>query len=100
MVAAELGISSTYMCDIESDNRPIQEKFLDKLSAALGLKGYDIDMMYDLAGKSKGIAPPDLTGYINENHLIRVALRKAKESATEDDLNAFIKSISKNKDEK
>jgi len=45
---------------------------------------------FDLAGKARSEAPPDLPGYINENKVVRVALRLAKDKGNFDDWQQFI----------
>ena len=79
---AELAdVSPGYYCDIESGRRnPPDREILDKMIAALHLSEEDRILFYDLAGKARSEAPTDLSGYINEYHEVRVALRMAKDS--------------------
>ena len=89
-----LNISPGYYCDIEKNRRnPPDRNTLAKIAQLLHLCGSDIDTFYDLAGKARSEAPPDLPEYINENEVVRVALRLAKENGGEDDWLDFIRTI-------
>jgi transcriptional regulator with XRE-family HTH domain len=80
-LAEKSGISTGYYSDIESGRRnPPNKETLDKMIAALNLSDEDRITFYDLAGKARSEAPPDLPDYINENEKVRVALRLAKNS--------------------
>ena len=93
-MAETVGVAVGYYCDIESGRRsPIDLEFLDKIITALRLLDDDRETFYDLAGKARSAAPPDLTGYINENKTARIALRVAKEKASEDDWRRFIQNL-------
>lgn len=82
--------------DVESGRmKPPGRKTLDKMLEALHLLDDDREMFFDLAGQARSAAPPDLTSYINETKLARVALRVAKEKASEDDWRRFIKELEK-----
>jgi transcriptional regulator with XRE-family HTH domain len=90
-MADMVGVAVGYYCDIESGRRsPIDLEFLGKIIGALRLTDDDKETFYDLAGKARSIAPPDLTGYINENKVARIALRVAKEKASDEDWQWFI----------
>jgi transcriptional regulator with XRE-family HTH domain len=89
-----VGISPSYYCDIERGRRnPPDRETLESLVVALRLVGNDIDTFYDLAGRARREAPPDLPGYINEYQVVRVALRLAKEKGCEDDWHRFIRDL-------
>jgi transcriptional regulator with XRE-family HTH domain len=93
-MAETVGVAVGYYCDIESGRRsPLELKFLDRIIAALQLTEVDRETFYDLAGSARAAAPPDLPKYINENRMVRVALRVAKEKASEDDWRRFIDSL-------
>ena len=80
-LAEKSGISTGYYSDIEYGRRnPPNREILDKMIVALNLSDEDIITFYDLAGKARSEAPPDLPDYINENEKVRVALRLAKNS--------------------
>jgi transcriptional regulator with XRE-family HTH domain len=75
-----------YYNDIESGRRtPIELALLDRITETLKMSDEDKQTFYDLAGKAREAAPPDLTGYINETKAARIALRVAKEKATDED---------------
>ena len=85
-MAEQVGIAPGYLNDIESGRRtPIELELLDRIVETLRLSDEDRETFYDLAGKAREAAPPDLTGYINNTPKARVALRVAKESATDED---------------
>jgi len=89
-MAELIGVGYGYYSDLESGRRtPIELEFLDKIKAALKLPEEDAQKLYDLAGKAREAAPPDLTGYINNTPKARIALRVAKESATDEDWERF-----------
>ena len=79
-LAAELDMTPAYLNDIEKSNRNAPpEKFLAKFVETLRITGEDVDGFYDLAGKSRNDNFPDLTPYIGEKLIARVALRKARD---------------------
>lgn len=49
--------------------------------------------MFDLAGEGKNTIAPDLPEYIMSSEKVRVALRKAREVATEEDWDDFFKKL-------
>ena len=90
-ISEKLGLSPGYYCDIEKGRRyPPDRALLHQLSDALQLSTEDIHMFYDLAGKARDEAPPDLPEYINANKFVRVALRLAKDKGSADDWRRFI----------
>jgi transcriptional regulator with XRE-family HTH domain len=92
--AAEIGVSPGYYGDIESARRtPVDLDFLSKVIMLLNLSGEEERKLYDLAGKDRSMAPPDLTDYINENKIVRDALRAAKKKANDGDWLTFINSL-------
>jgi hypothetical protein len=64
------------------------------------LQGDDLAVFYDLAGKARDEAPPDLPDYINENQVVRVALRLAKDTGSNEDWQKFIDDLEKRKQKK
>jgi transcriptional regulator with XRE-family HTH domain len=95
-MAEMIGVGYGYYSDLESGRRtPIDLEFLDKIKTALRLSDEDSQKLYDLAGKVREAAPPDLTGYINSTPKARVALRVAKETATDEDWERFISELEK-----
>lgn len=91
-----LGLSPGYYCDIEKNRRnPPDRDTLIKLIATLRLSEDDTHTFYDLAGRARSEAPPDLPEYINENEVVRVALRLAKDKGSTDDWKRFINDLEK-----
>jgi len=90
--ADKLEIGYGYYSDLESGRRtPLELEFLDRIIAEFRLSDDDSRKLYDLAGKAREAAPPDLTGYINNTPKARIALRVAKETATDEDWERFTK---------
>ncbi|MCH5296094.1 MAG: helix-turn-helix transcriptional regulator [Ruminococcus sp.] len=93
-----IGISPVYVSNIENGIRsaPSQD-VLVKIAKVLMLDEYEIELMYDLAAKSKN-SPTlaiDLTVYINDNENVFKALRIAKRcEANENDWQMFIDMLS------
>lgn len=85
-LAGKIGISPSYMSDIEKGRRyaPDKEK-LEQLQKLLFSNEKEIQKFYDLAGLSRNEVPQDLPDYIINNDKIKLLLRKMKDSL-EDDL--------------
>jgi transcriptional regulator with XRE-family HTH domain len=100
LMAERVGIKPGYFNDIESGRRtPIELDLLDRIVEALHLSDEDRQTFFDLAGKAREAAPPDLTGYINTTAKARVALRVAKEMATDDDWERFIQDLKRRRED-
>jgi len=78
-LAAELDMTPAYLSDIEKGNRYAPEKYLAKMVEVLHIAGETVNCFYDLAGKSRHDHFPDLTPYIGEKQIARIALRKARD---------------------
>ena len=91
-MADVLGIAPAYLSDIEKDRRypPDMGKLL-QMADVLKLNQNEKNIMFDLAGKGKNTISPDLPDYIMSSDKIRVALRKAREVATDKDWDDFTK---------
>ena len=90
-MAEKVDVAVGYYCDMESGRRtPIDVDFLDKVVGILRLSDEDRQIFFDLAGKARSAAPPDLTDYINTTEKARIALRVAKEKASDADWQKFI----------
>ena len=90
-MAEKSGLSAGYYSDIESGRRnPPDRDTLDRMIAVLNLSDEDRVIFYDLAGKARSEAPPDLSEYINEYEEVRVALRMAKDTGDAKVWNKFI----------
>ena len=93
-MAEALDLSPGYYCDIEKGRRkPPEKALLITLIDMLKLSSDDIHTFYDLVGKARSEAPPDLPEYINKYQVVRVALRLAKERGNTDDWHGFIKTL-------
>ena len=78
-MASMADVSAGYYCDIESGRRnPPDRKIIDKMLTALNVSEEDRIIFYDLAGKARSEAPPDLPEYINQHEEVRTALRLAR----------------------
>lgn len=84
-MAADLDITPAYLSDIE----------LERIAARLNLTQEEKEIMFDLAGKDRNEISPDLPNYIMEKPIVTVALRKAREKATDDDWEEFIRKLDK-----
>ena len=72
LMAELVGIAVGSYCDIESNrNYPPDKKVLEKMIMVLKLSPKDQQTFYDLAGKARSAAPPDLPEYINEHEVVR-----------------------------
>lgn len=79
-LASELDMTPAYLSDIEKGNRYAPEKYLEKFVELLNITDRKArDTFYDLAGKSRNNHYPDLTDYIGNTDIARVALRKARD---------------------
>ena len=64
-LALKIGIAPSYLNDIEKDKRSAPKNdIIKKLS---GILKADIDLLNDLAGKSKKTLPPDIIDYLEKN---------------------------------
>lgn len=102
VMADALGISPSYYSDIEKNRRnpPPGKETLAMIVNMLCLHGDDIAIFYDLAGKARSEAPPDLPDYINKYQVVRVALRLAKDLGSEDDWHRFINDLESRRSER
>jgi transcriptional regulator with XRE-family HTH domain len=95
-MAADLDITPAYLSDIEKSRRnPPDINMLEKIAARLSLTQKEKEIMFDLAGKDRNEISPDLPEYIMQKPIVTVALRKAREKATDDDWAEFIKRLDK-----
>ncbi len=99
-LAQRLELSPVYMSNIENDLKPAPSQAkLDKLVQIFMLDKKDIELLWDLAAKSrKQRVSVDLPEYIMDRDIVRVALRTAKElDATDKDWQDFIDKLNKRK---
>lgn len=94
-LAELLKITPAYLSDIEKGRRyaPDKER-LENIAKILLLTEDEINIMFDLAGETKGEIPPDLPEYIIEKDIVKVALRTAnKSNASDEDWKQFIEQL-------
>ena len=81
-------MSVSYLSDIIKGRRnPPDKKYLEIIAEELHLDSDERAEMYDLAGRERHEAAPDLPDYIMDENLphVRVALRKATKKGLGDD---------------
>ena len=97
-VAEELGVSVSFVSDVEQGRRkPYDEPKTQKLIAFLHLSEEDVALMYDLAARENSRIPRDLDDimmYSEAGDMARFALRMTKKGlVNEDDWRQFIRYI-------
>lgn len=76
-----LKMSGAYYSFMETGNRKAPDRRIqDRIADILELTQEERLLLYDLAGKTRGIIAADLPDYINSNPYVRVALRRARDS--------------------
>jgi transcriptional regulator with XRE-family HTH domain len=101
-MATQLGISMTYLSDIENRRkRPLDSNRIAILTKYLNLSDEDSARVYDLASKENSVIPADLEDvFMHEpiGDMARLALRQSKAgNATEEDWKQLIRAIERNK---
>lgn len=87
-IAKAMGTTATYLSDIVKGRRnPPEMSMLLKISEVLKLTPDEQAEMFDLAGRERNEAAPDLPEYIMDEELphVRAALRKASDKGIGDD---------------
>ena len=87
-IAAAMGTTATYLSDIIKGRRnPPDMKLLEKIATVLNLNSEEKEEMFDLAGRERDEAAPDLPEYIMDKEIphVRVALRRANDKNLGDD---------------
>lgn len=80
-----IGVTAPYLSDIEKGRRAAPDSKLDEIANALRLTSTEREQMFDLAAKTRdNQVSADISGYIMETDLARVALRRAKERELSD----------------
>ena len=75
-LAEKIGIAASYLNDIEKNKRSAPKiNIIKKISSILKI---DIDLLSDLAGKSKNALAPDIIDYIEKNPNVISLIRTAK----------------------
>ena len=76
-----LKMSGAYYSFLETGCRKAPDRETqDRIADVLEMSREERLMLYDLAGKTRGIIAADLPDYINNNPYVRVALRRARDS--------------------
>lgn len=95
-MAALLDITPAYYSDIEKGRRnPPDKPLLEKMAIQLRLNDQEKNLLFNLAGDGRDEVPPDLPEYIKTSDIVKVALRKAKDVASEDDWQKFIDQLNR-----
>lgn len=78
--ADTIGVTASYLSDIEKGRRAAPDGKLEDIAKALRLTRSKRGRMYDLAALThENQVSTDLSGYIMQTDMARVALRRAKE---------------------
>ena len=96
--AKRIGCSLTFYRDMELGNRnPIIDlKRLNLIASFLKLNKDEEGKLFNLAGKERNVAPPDIVEYINDREYVSKIIRLARDlGADENDWKRFEKSIKK-----
>lgn len=98
-MADSIGLSLTYLCDLENDRRnPPEMDKLELIAKTLLLSEEERDLMLDLAGKKRNSVAPDLPGYIMDRGYVATALRTARDlGADENDWLKFVEELKQRK---
>lgn len=87
-IAKAMGMTATYLSDIIKGRRnPPDMNSLKKIAAVLQLSNDETEIMFDLAGRERNEAAPDLPNYIMNEDIphVRTALRRANDKNLGDD---------------
>ena len=79
-MARQMGVSAPFLSDVEKDRtNPLTKDRLDKVAEILHLDTDEKTGMFDLVGKQKNTAAPDLPEYIIGRDYVAAALRTARD---------------------
>ena len=82
-LAKKIGVAPSYLNDIEKNKRAApKNEVIKKLSIILKI---DLNLMFDIAGKSKKTLAPDIEEYIGNNPRIVSLIRSIKENNIDED---------------
>lgn len=87
-IADAMGMTASYLSDIVKGRRnPPEMQILEKIALILHLSPDEKEEMFDLAGRERDTAAPDLPEYLMSTQLphVRKALRRANEKKLGDD---------------
>jgi len=95
-LAKKIGVSASYLNDIEKDKRAApKNNVIKKISSILSI---DLDFLNDLAGNSKKSLAPDITEYIQNNPEVVSLIRSFKNNKFgKIEINKIEKSIDKSR---
>lgn len=83
--AERLGIAPSFLSEIENGRRPIADTRLEDTANLLRLTGEtQRAQFFDMAAKARDRAPADISEFIKESDLARVAMRRAKQANLSD----------------
>ena len=81
--AKEIDIAPSYLNDIEKNKRSApRNEIIKKISIKLKT---DLNFLYDLAGNSKKMLPPDIINYLENNPKVISLIRSAKNNKLKDE---------------
>ena len=82
-LAKEIDIAPSYLNDIEKNKRAApRNEIIKKISIKLKT---DLNFLYDLAGNSKKMLPPDIISYLENNPKVISLIRSAKNYKLKDE---------------
>ena len=84
-LAEMVGLSPSYLRDIELGNRQAPKNQLSKLAQALEIPEDELSLFYDLAGASRGYQYEDINPYLEQQELARVALRMTRDAGLDNE---------------
>ena len=98
-LARQLSVSAAFLIDVEKNRcAPLTTERLEKVSEILNFSKDEKNEMYDLVGKQKDTAAPDLPEYIKGKDYISMALRTARElEAGEKEWLEFVEELKRKK---
>lgn len=79
-LAKAIDVTPQHMSDVEAGKRMPSTEVAEEIATALHLSQTDRERLIDLMATDKGAVAPDLTSYLAESELARVALRRASKA--------------------
>lgn len=97
-LSAKLGITPTYLNDIEKGNRCAPKNYLEKLYEELQIPEEQKEGFFDLAAVSRGFLYDDINPYLGQSTAARSALRVARDLNVSDNVwYSFIEQLKNSK---
>lgn len=76
-LAKQLSISSTYVYDVETDNRmPFTKDKIDIIVKALDIDDVSRNILYDLSAKARHTIPDDIKEYLMTHQAMYITIRE------------------------